>query len=237
MKRLIDIILSLIGMVVLLPVMIVLSLIISLESKGAPVYSCTRVGKHWRMFRVYKFRTMRNGADKELRNLQNENTYIDIEDALREFADYGDDGRTFLFSDTYKVKERNYLSENDKYSKCSFIKVDHDPRITRFGAFLRKTSLDELPQLWNIFKGDMSFVGNRPLSVAEAEMLTTDEFGVRFNASAGITGLWQTHPDKDHMPARKRCELDNEYACKENLLLDLKLCINTVKTILTGNNE
>ena len=83
----------------------------------------------------------------------------------------------------------------------------------------------------------MCLVGNRPLSIQEAELLTTDTEGVRFKASAGITGLWQTDPRKDDMPPSERIRLDNEYAEKESLLFDMKLIIATTKKVLFGENE
>jgi len=109
-----------------------------------------------------------------------------------------------------------------------FVKIKDDPRITRVGKFLRKTSLDELPQLWNVIKGDMSLVGNRPLPLYEASMLTTDHYSARFVAPAGITGLWQINKKKkQHMSVDDRICLDVQYAMKRSFMSDMRILLST----------
>lgn len=118
-----------------------------------------------------------------------------------------------------------------------FIKIDNDPRVTKLGAFLRKCSLDELPQLWNVFKGDMSLVGNRPLPLYEAATLTTDEWAKRFMAPAGITGLWQINKKrKFKMTAEERISLDINYADRSNFLFDLWIMANTPSAVIQRTN-
>ncbi|RZL46780.1 MAG: sugar transferase, partial [Pedobacter sp.] len=114
-----------------------------------------------------------------------------------------------------------------------FVKFKNDPRITKIGAFLRKTSLDELPQLINVFIGDMSLVGNRPLPLYEAERLTTNKWSERFNGPAGLTGLWQiSKRGQKDMSEVERKELDNYYASNYSLLLDLKIILKTFPALI-----
>ena len=130
-----------------------------------------------------------------------------------------------------KLAHLNQYSENS--TDGVFFKIKDDPRITKFGQFLRNTSLDEIPQLFNVFMGDMSLVGNRPLPLYEAEKLTKDQIAWRFLAPAGITGLWQiTKRGKDNMSPDERIALDMEYAMKNSFWLDMKILLSTFPALL-----
>jgi lipopolysaccharide/colanic/teichoic acid biosynthesis glycosyltransferase len=123
------------------------------------------------------------------------------------------------------------LNQYDKSETGSttFVKLKNDPRITRFGKFIRKYSIDELPQLANVLIGDMSLVGNRPLPLYEAEMLTSNEWTMRFLGPAGLTGLWQvSRRGKAEMSERERKKLDNFYAQNHSFWLDLKILLKTL---------
>jgi lipopolysaccharide/colanic/teichoic acid biosynthesis glycosyltransferase len=122
-------------------------------------------------------------------------------------------------------------------SKSVFFKFKDDPRITKVGKFLRNTSLDEIPQLINILRGEMSLVGNRPLPLYEAEKLTTDQAALRFMAPAGITGLWQvTKRGRGDMSEEERINLDKEYALNGSFINDVKLMIKTIPALLQNEN-
>jgi lipopolysaccharide/colanic/teichoic acid biosynthesis glycosyltransferase len=133
-----------------------------------------------------------------------------------------------------KIEALAHLNQyNSNGAGPKFFKLSNDPRVTRVGKFLRNSSLDELPQLFNVIKGDMSLVGNRPLPLYEAATLTTNEFVERFMAPAGITGLWQIKKrGKAEMSIEERISLDISYARKFNLLYDLWIMANTPGALL-----
>lgn len=159
-------------------------------------------------------------------------------------------GRGYKIFNFYKFRTM-VVQANEKMSDLShlnlynplqpngpvFVKINNDPRITRLGAFLRKCSLDELPQLLNVFKGDMSLVGNRPLPLYEAASLTTDEWATRFLAPAGMTGLWQIKKKtKYEMTAEERLMLDINYAENSSFLFDLWIMANTPSAVIQRTN-
>lgn len=124
------------------------------------------------------------------------------------------------------------LASQNQYGDAAFFKVQNDPRITKLGSFLRGTSIDELPQLYNVLKGDMSLVGNRPLPLYEAEQLTTNEWSMRFLGPSGLTGLWQiSKRGKKEMSEIERKELDNFYAKNYSIWLDIKILFRTIPAI------
>jgi lipopolysaccharide/colanic/teichoic acid biosynthesis glycosyltransferase len=147
--------------------------------------------------------------------------------------------RTMVVGADLKITDYSHLNQYNSTSTLGpkFYKIENDPRITRIGAFLRKTSLDELPQLINVLLGDMSLVGNRPLPLYEAATLTTDEWAKRFLAPAGITGLWQIKKrgNKD-MSVEERINLDIYYANKYNFAYDLWIMANTPTALLQKTN-
>jgi lipopolysaccharide/colanic/teichoic acid biosynthesis glycosyltransferase len=197
-KRLMDLFISGLMILILSPIMLLVVIAIKLTSKGPVIYKSKRVGTGYKVFDFYKFRSMRTDADKLLVELSTQNQYA-IE---------------------------------DKGTKAAFVKIKDDPRVTKIGNFLRNSSLDELPQLFNIFLGNMSLVGNRPLPVYEAEMLTSNEWAMRFLGPAGLTGLWQiTKRGKSEMSEHERKQLDNFYAQHHSFWLDLKILLKTVPAL------
>lgn len=132
-----------------------------------------------------------------------------------------------------KLDDLNQYKNNESSGKSVFVKLKNDPRITKFGNFIRTYSIDELPQLFNVLKGDMSLVGNRPLPLYEAEMLTSNEWSMRFLGPAGLTGLWQvSRRGKADMSERERKRLDNFYAQNHSFWLDVKILLSTLPAIV-----
>lgn len=200
LKRLIDIILSSLLIILLLPAFILIALAIKIESKGPIFYNSKRAGRGFKIFNFYKFRTMEVNADKQVASLA-------------------------------------HLNQYDNGNAPKFFKITNDPRVTKVGKFLRNTSLDELPQLFNVFKGDMSLVGNRPLPLYEAATLTTNESIERFMAPAGMTGLWQIKKrGKANMSCEERINLDITYARKSNVFFDLWILAKTPKALFQKTN-
>jgi lipopolysaccharide/colanic/teichoic acid biosynthesis glycosyltransferase len=147
--------------------------------------------------------------------------------------------RTMYRNADQKIAALKHLNQYNSTTTSGpvFFKINNDPRITRVGKFLRNTSLDELPQLLNVFLGDMSLVGNRPLPLYEAATLTTDDYAVRFMAPAGITGLWQIKKrgNKD-MSVEERINIDIDYAAKHSFATDFWIIANTPSALLQKEN-
>lgn len=240
-KRTFDILASGSAILCLSPILILTALAIRTESNGKIVYKSKRVGSNYKIFDFYKFRSMYSDADKRLAEYQQLNQYTKSI-AEEEFKDSssaaeisqqssssGHEQDILLFSDNLSTSENNYLKTKRTERSNAFFKLENDPRITRVGHFIRKYSIDELPQLFNILKGDMSVVGNRPLPLYEAELLTSDEYVQRFMAPAGLTGLWQVEKrgSAGKMSAEERKQLDIKYAKDFSFHMDMMIIIRT----------
>jgi len=191
LKRIMDIVLSTIVLVLLWPLMLAIAIVIRLESPGPVIYPSLRAGKKGRRFVCYKFRTMVSDADE-------------LKDNLR------------------RLNQR----------RGPFFKIADDPRVTRLGRFLRKYSLDELPQFWNVLKGDMSLVGPRPHPLDDVERYSPWHHG-RLDVKPGLTGLWQVTARAD--PSFETCMvLDLGYIRSWSLLLDCRILMRTIPAVLAG---
>ncbi|MCD6112697.1 MAG: sugar transferase [Bacteroidales bacterium] len=245
-KRIFDIVFSGLALLILSPILLLTALIIWIDSgfKGNVFYKSKRVGTGYKIFDFYKFRSMKIGADKELKDLKTLNQYqetepfeIDFDKECPRCKKLGHPCSTILIIGDKKICENFYLAQKKQNANSTFIKIMNDPRITRFGKFIRKTSIDELPQLINVLKGDMSIVGNRPLPLYEAELLTSDNWTERFLAPAGITGLWQiSKRGKADMSEEERKNLDNEYAKKNSFWFDIKIILKTIPALFQKEN-
>ncbi len=246
-KRSFDVAMSSLALIALSPIFIVTALAIYIESPGKVFYASKRVGRNFQTFDFYKFRSMYKNADKRLKELAHLNQYkgIEVEEECSQCAKLPE-GQ--YCSPTYQDDAGKVVCERiikmRKQSEVAFLKIENDPRITKVGKFIRNTSIDELPQLINILKGDMSVVGNRPLPVGEANALTKSErgkrleLGLRFHCSAGLTGLWQVElrGRTGKMSEAERFELDKEYALNNSFWSDMELLFRTFFLFLKNKN-
>ncbi len=247
-KRLFDVVVSSVALLILSPVLLVVIIAIRMESKGKVYYTSKRVGTAYRIFDFYKLRSMRVGADSALSSLKHLNQY-DAGDSDKEAALIEKCPRCAqlpeselcsqaLYREGEKICEYWYTELKKRKGSATFIKIKDDPRVTKVGKFIRNTSIDELPQLLNVLKGDMSIVGNRPLPLYEAEMLTSDDWSERFMGPAGITGLWQVEKrgKKGTMSEEERKALDNQYARTYSFWGDIKLILRTIPAVFQKEN-
>ena len=249
-KRIFDIIVAASVLLVASPFLLVVIAAIRLESKGKVYYISKRVGR--KTFDFYKLRSMRIGSDQLLKKLAEEkNQYkalpkaddsvLDISCPRCAVLPEGQRCSPVMFIGNKKICDYWFNVQKKEAAKnnSTFVKIVDDPRVTKVGKFIRNTSIDELPQLINVLKGDMSIVGNRPLPVYEAELLTSGDLSKRFLAPPGITGLWQVElrGKGGVMSEEERIRLDNEYADhfkgdNYSFWYDIKLILRTIPALL-----
>jgi lipopolysaccharide/colanic/teichoic acid biosynthesis glycosyltransferase len=207
-KRTIDIIVSIFALIILSPVMLITAVLIHFDSPGPVIFTQKRVGSK----RVYK-----DGR------YYWERTELSCH-KFRSMYDKADDSVHHTFINALINHDQKTLSEIQG-SENAIKKICHDPRVTRLGHFLRCTSLDELPQFWNVLRGDMSVVGPRPAIPYEVEMYKSWYFQ-RLEAKPGITGLWQVG-ERNSVDFDGMVKLDNEYVEHQSIWLDLKIMFMT----------
>lgn len=189
-KKSMDLILSFIGLILLIPVFLILAILVKQDSKGPVFYAHTRKGKNRSDIKIYKFRTMYSNSDEIFES----------------------------FSD--EQKEEYYKN----------FKLDNDPRVTKIGDFLRRTSLDEIPQLINVLKGDLSLVGPRP--IVEKEICKYGQYADKlFSVIPGVTGYWQANGRSD-TSYDERVKMDMYYIDNKSILLDIKIMFKTVISVI-----
>lgn len=217
-KRVVDLLVVTLSMVFLLPLLVFLALLIKWDSPGPAIFRQERVtakrvvrnGKvYWEElpFTIYKFRTMRADAKSTIH---------------RQFIE------AYIAGDTARMAELQTAqqAEDTKY------KLVQDPRITRVGSFLRKTSLDELPQLWNVLKGDMSLVGPRPPIPYEVELYLYHHHD-RLRTVPGITGWWQVR-GRSATSFEEMVRMDVDYIERQSIWLDFKIIFMTLTAVVNG---
>ncbi|RSK28863.1 sugar transferase [Bacillus sp. HMF5848] len=193
-KRLIDMLGALVGLILLSPLFLFVALAIKVEDPKGPIFFAqTRVGKNGEEFKMYKFRSMVSDAEEKLKELL-------------------------------------------KYNETTgpLFKIKNDPRITKIGRFIRKTSIDELPQLWNVLIGDMSLVGPRPPLPREVAQYSKYD-KQRLLVTPGCTGLWQVS-GRSNIGFDEMVELDLKYIKERNIILDIKIILKTV-LVLFGSKD
>lgn len=243
-KRAFDITASSLGLLVLSPLLLLVSIFIFAEDGFPIIYKSKRVGSNFHIFDFIKFRSMYNNADKRIKDISGLNQYATDEPELDkgeiilhedfDSSSINVDDPTILFDDNFVIDEKSLHNVKAKEQDEAFKKFVHDPRITKVGRIIRKYSIDELPQLWNILVGDMSIVGNRPLPLYEAELLTSDKDIDRFLAPSGLTGLWQIEKrgGSNKMSPEERKQLDIKYAKSFSFMLDLKIIFKTFTSFI-----
>lgn len=249
-KRIVDVVGAGGALLLLSPFLLLLALLIKLGSRGPVFYYSYRVGRGYQMFKFWKLRSMRSDAELLLGSVKSLNQYQSSSAAAGAVA-YQPAGlcaacaaantlckQELVDKLGQMICERQYRWQQKVLETPAFIKIVNDPRVTWVGRFLRNTSLDELPQLYNVLRGDMSLVGNRPLPLYEAEKLLTDEFSQRFIAPAGITGLWQVsrRGKGGDMSEEARKALDNEYAREYSMKLDIAIILRTLPALFQKEN-
>lgn len=244
-KRTFDIIFAGSVLLFLFPIFLIIIIAIRLESKGKFYYAAPRIGTGYRVFGFLKFRSMYADADKRVDELMKKNQYqvaksdeTDEPEVEKKNFEPISSGETVLIHDDGFISEETVKQRKAEKRDNAFFKMANDPRITKVGRILRNTSIDELPQFINVLKGDMSIVGNRPLPLYEAELLTTDQWSKRFSAPAGITGLWQVtkRGGSNVMSADERKQLDIEYAENFSFWYDIKILLKTIPAMLQHEN-
>jgi exopolysaccharide biosynthesis polyprenyl glycosylphosphotransferase len=193
-KRLLDVIGSSFGLLILSPCLVLLAIIIKVEDKKSSIFfSQDRVGLNGKTFKMFKFRSMVSDAEERLASL---------------------------------------LQQNE--TTGAMFKMANDPRVTKVGRFIRKTSLDELPQLWNVLKGEMSLVGPRPPLPREVAEYTSYDLQ-RLSVVPGCTGLWQVS-GRSNIGFKEMVDLDILYIKTRNFMMDLKIIVKTI-TVLFGSKD
>lgn len=246
-KRIFDIVFVSIAILCLSPFLLIVVVAIRLESRGPIIYKSKRVGSNYKVFDFLKFRSMYTGADMQLKKLDDLNVYSIPQNQSLNTELIGDDSisdimisdNVLLVSDEFTVAEDSYLTKKDSEQEKAFVKLDNDPRVTKVGRIMRKYSIDELPQLINILKGDMSVVGNRPLPLYEAELLTGDDHIDRFMGPSGLTGLWQVEKrgDNGNLSSEERKQLDIKYAKEFSFMMDVKIILRTFTAFIQKENS
>lgn len=249
-KRTFDIVFASCALILLSPVFLITAIAIYIESPGKVWYTSKRVGANYKIFDFLKFRSMYIGADKRLKEFNALNQYVKEEEEEKEEETKNatamswdsliafDNMDGIFVNDDSIISERDFLRKKQMQTENAFVKLENDPRITKVGRIIRKYSIDELPQLINILKGDMSVVGNRPLPLYEAEKLTEDDTIDRFIAPAGLTGLWQVEKrgDSGKLSAEERKQLDIKYGRTYCFTLDMKILLKTFTAFIQKEN-
>lgn len=189
-KRILDIILATVGLIILLPFFLLIGILIKLDSKGPIFFTHNRIGKNGKTFKMYKFRTMYQNAQEMIKDF--------TEEQMKEWKE------------NYKLK--------------------NDPRITKIGNILRKTSLDELPQIWNIIKGDLSIIGPRPIIDEELEKYGNNKEKF-LSITPGLTGYWQANGRSD-TTYEERMEMELYYVDHISWKLDVKIFFKTIISVI-----